>query len=65
MVRRKRLKYAYILRTTWVEISLRTKANPIGVSTYELYPELPSAYEGKLPTAEDLQVILAFKSQEL
>ena len=48
-----------------VEISLRTKANPIGVSTYELYPELPSAYEGKLPTAEDLQVILAFKSQEL
>lgn len=41
-----------------VEISLRTKTNPIGVSTYELYPQLPDAYKGKLPTAQELQKLL-------
>jgi len=45
-----------------VEVSLRTKTNPIGVSTYELYPQLPEAYKGKLPTADDLQKILDFNS---
>jgi predicted nuclease of restriction endonuclease-like (RecB) superfamily len=41
-----------------VEVSLRTKTNPIGVSTYELYPQLPESYIGKLPTAQELQKIL-------
>jgi len=45
-----------------VEVSLRTKTNPIGVSTYELYPQLPEAYKGKLPTANELQKILDFRS---
>lgn len=44
-----------------VEVSLRTKTNPIGVSTYELYPQLPEAYKGKLPTANELQKILEDK----
>ena len=48
-----------------VEVSLRTKTNPIGVSTYELYPQLPEAYKGKLPTALELQKILDFNNSEL
>ena len=41
-----------------VEVSLRTKANPIGVSSYQLYPHLPDEYKGKLPTNEDWQLLL-------
>lgn len=47
-----------------VEISLRTKTNPIGVTTYELYPQLPEAYKGKLPTADELQKILMLSNLE-
>jgi predicted nuclease of restriction endonuclease-like (RecB) superfamily len=47
-----------------VEVSLRTKANPIGVSTYELYPQIPDAYKGKLPTAEELQKLLNFNPNQ-
>jgi predicted nuclease of restriction endonuclease-like (RecB) superfamily len=47
-----------------VEVSLRTKTNPIGVSTYELYPQLPEAYKGKLPTAAELQKILDINASE-
>lgn len=43
-----------------LEVSLRTKT--IGGSTYELYPQLPEVYRGKLPTADDLQKILDFNS---
>jgi predicted nuclease of restriction endonuclease-like (RecB) superfamily len=38
-----------------VEFSLRSKANPIGVATYELHPQVPDAYHGLLPTDEDWQ----------
>jgi predicted nuclease of restriction endonuclease-like (RecB) superfamily len=41
-----------------VEISLRSKANPIGVTTYQLYPQLPEEYKGKLPTTEEWQWLL-------
>ncbi len=41
-----------------VEISLRTKTNPIGVTTYQLYPQLPDEYKGKLPTPEEWQRLL-------
>lgn len=47
-----------------VEVSLRTKTNPIGVSTYELYPQLPEAYKGKLPTADELLKILDLNNLE-
>ncbi|MEI6090820.1 MAG: hypothetical protein WCR42_10240 [bacterium] len=39
-------------------MSLRTKTNPIGVATYQLYPQLPEEYKGKLPTTEEWQWIL-------
>jgi predicted nuclease of restriction endonuclease-like (RecB) superfamily len=41
-----------------VEFSLRSKANPIGVATYELYPQVPEEYHGMLPTNEDWQRLL-------
>lgn len=41
-----------------VELSLRTKINPIGVSTYELYPNIPEEYKGKLPSYDELQRVL-------
>lgn len=41
-----------------VEVSLRTKTNPIGVATYQLHPQLPDEYKGKLPTTEEWQWIL-------
>ena len=47
-----------IIQKVKSEISLRTKTNPIGVSTYELYPQIPDAYKGKLPTAQELQKLL-------
>ncbi len=43
-----------------VEVSLRTKTNPIGVTTYQLYPELPEEYKGKLPSQKDWQRLLEF-----
>ena len=41
-----------------VEFSLKSKANPIGVATYQLYPQVPEEYEGMLPTDEDWQRLL-------
>lgn len=41
-----------------VEFSLRSKANPIGVATYQLYPQLPEEYRGRFPTDEDWQRLL-------
>jgi len=41
-----------------VEVSLRTKTNPIGVTTYQLHPQLPEEYKGKLPTREEWQWLL-------
>jgi len=38
-----------------VEYALRTKANPIGVATYELQSKLPPAMRGKLPSARQLR----------
>lgn len=38
-----------------VEYALRTKANPIGVATYELQSKLPPAMKGKLPSARQLR----------
>ena len=41
-----------------VEFSLKSKANPIGVATYQLYPQVPEEYRGMLPTDEDWQRLL-------
>ena len=41
-----------------VEFSLKSKANPIGVATYQLYPQVPEEYRGLLPTNEDWQRLL-------
>jgi predicted nuclease of restriction endonuclease-like (RecB) superfamily len=41
-----------------VEFSLRSKANPIGVATYALYPQVPEEYHGMLPTDEDWQRLM-------
>lgn len=41
-----------------VEFSLKSKANPIGVATYQLYPQVPQEYQGMLPTDEELQRVL-------
>lgn len=41
-----------------VEFSLKSKANAIGVATYQLYPKLPKEYQGRLPTEEDWQRLL-------
>ena len=41
-----------------VEFSLKSKANPIGVATYQLYPQVPEEYRGLLPTDEDWQKLL-------
>jgi YhcG PDDEXK nuclease domain len=42
-----------------VEFSLKSKTNPIGVATYQLYPQVPEEYQGMLPTNEDWQRLLA------
>lgn len=41
-----------------VEFSLKSKANPIGVATYQLYPKVPEEYRGMLPTDDDWQRLL-------
>lgn len=41
-----------------VEFSLKSKGNPIGVATYQLYPQVPEEYRGMLPTNEDWQRLL-------
>jgi len=38
-----------------VEYARRTKANPIGVATYQLQSKLPPAMKGKLPSARQLR----------
>ena len=47
-----------------VEFSLKSKANAIGVATYQLYPKLPKEYQERLPTTEDWQRLLASALQE-
>jgi hypothetical protein len=34
---------------------IRTKANPIGLATYELQSKLPAEMKGKLPSARQLR----------
>ena len=41
-----------------VEFSLKSKANPIGVATYQLYPHLPEELRGRLPSDEDWRRLL-------
>jgi YhcG PDDEXK nuclease domain len=41
-----------------VEFSLKSKTNPIGVATYQLYPQVPEEYQGLLPSNEDWQRLL-------
>lgn len=41
-----------------VEYALRTKANPIGVATYELQSRLPAEMKGKLPSARQLRAVV-------
>ncbi|PKN01593.1 MAG: DUF1016 domain-containing protein [Elusimicrobia bacterium HGW-Elusimicrobia-1] len=41
-----------------VEYALRTKANPIGVATYQLQSKLPGEFKGKLPTAKQLSGVV-------
>lgn len=38
-----------------VEFSLKSKANPIGVATYQLHPTVPQDLQAKMPTAADWQ----------
>ncbi len=47
-----------------VEFSLKSKANPIGVATCQLYPQLPEEYRGSLPTDEDWQRLLESAREE-
>ncbi|MEO0942665.1 MAG: PDDEXK nuclease domain-containing protein [Cyanobacteria bacterium J06642_12] len=47
-----------------VEFSLKSKANPIGVATYQLYPRVPDDYRGLLPTDEDWQRLLSSLPRE-
>lgn len=48
-----------------VEYALRSKANPIGVATYQLQTTLPPDLQGKLPTAQQLaDVVQATLAQE-
>ena len=37
-----------------VEFALKAKTNPIGVAEYQLQPELPAEFKGRLPTARQL-----------
>lgn len=41
-----------------VEFSLKSKTNPMGVATYQLYPQVPEEYQGLLPTNDDWQQLL-------
>lgn len=41
-----------------VEFSLKSKANAIGVATYQLYPKLPKEYQDRLPSEADWQRLL-------
>jgi predicted nuclease of restriction endonuclease-like (RecB) superfamily len=41
-----------------VEFALKTKANPIGVAEYQLQPNLPVKFKGRLPTAKQLSDVV-------
>jgi predicted nuclease of restriction endonuclease-like (RecB) superfamily len=41
-----------------VEYALRSKANPIGVATYELHSRLPGELKGRLPSTEQLAAVV-------
>jgi predicted nuclease of restriction endonuclease-like (RecB) superfamily len=45
-----------------VAFSLKSKANPVGVATYQLYPQGPEEYVGMLPTDRDWQRLLDLAS---
>lgn len=47
-----------------VEFSLKSKTNPIGVATYQLYPQVPEEYQGLLPTDKDWQRLLESVPEE-
>ena len=48
-----------------VEFALKTKANPIGVAEYQLQPQLPAEFKGKLPTARQLADVVRAGSGSL
>ena len=48
-----------------VEFSLKSKANPIGVATYQLYPQVPEEYQGLLPTDADWRRLLELALPEV
>jgi len=45
-----------------VEYALRTSSKPIGVAQYQLTKKLPDFYQGKLPTAEELNKLITHNS---
>ncbi len=47
-----------------VEYALRSKANPIGVATYQLQAKLPTDLKGKLPTQKQLADIVRAELEE-
>ena len=47
-----------------VEYALRSKANPIGVATYQLQSKLPTDLKGKLPTQKQLADIVRAELEE-
>jgi len=47
-----------------VEYALRSKANPIGVATYQLQSKLPTDLKGKLPTHKQLADIVRAELEE-
>ncbi|WP_295399442.1 PDDEXK nuclease domain-containing protein [uncultured Thiocystis sp.] len=46
-----------------VEYALRSKANPIGVASYELQSKLPGELKGKLPTAKQLADVVRIEME--
>jgi predicted nuclease of restriction endonuclease-like (RecB) superfamily len=47
-----------------VEYALRSKANPIGVATYQLQSKLPGELKGKIPTQKQLADIVRAEMEE-
>lgn len=47
-----------------VEFSLKSKANPIGVASYQLTSKLPKEFRGKLPTERQLLTVVKESMEE-
>jgi hypothetical protein len=47
-----------------VEFALKTKTNPIGVAEYQLQPNLPAEFKGRLPSARQLSDVVRKAKQE-